>query len=367
MSMSAFEAKPDYKVPPGRYLAEHLDVYQISKSEFAERCGVSIKHINGILSGKSSLKPKTAMAFEMVLGVPAKLWLGLENSYQLRLAYEEKMRRAKSGKSWAKQFPVDDLMRLGCINKSENDSEMVINLLRFFGLESIDAWKSKYNSTSVSYLRSSDENHTYALTTTWLRLAELEIRQQDILEYNKTSFRNALIEIKEMTTKPFDKVWPKLVSLCNNAGVGISSINSISELTLHGAAWWYSPKIAVIQINPDRLKDDKFWFVFFHEAAHILLHEKKIKHLKSIYIDTDRVNNNKREIQANKFASNMLVPKGDWENFLVQFDGSKQKTIEFSRKQKIAPGIVMGLLERDEIKVNFDSKSLIKTLSLSSS
>lgn len=356
--MSAFESKPDYIVPPGRYLAEHLDVFHISKTDLSSRSRVSIDVINDILSGKSALRPETAMAFEMVLGVPAKLWLGLENSYQLKLAYNKKLKWAKSVQSWSNQFPVDNLVRYGFIEKPNNKSEAVLSLLRFFGVESIDSWKCKYDNISVAYSHL-EENLSVASVSTWLRIAELEIKEQDIFDYNQEAFHGILSEIRRLIIKPFDKVWPKVISLCNSVGVGVSLTESISNDTLLGAAWWYSPSIAVIQVNPNQLIDNKFWFTFFHEAAHLLFHEKKIKNLKRIYVDTESDIVNESEIQANEFASNMLISKEAWVEFTTRYDGSKKEVIEFSKKHKISTSIVLGILKRENIAVNFKHKALI--------
>ena len=366
MSMSAFETKPDYIVPPGRYLAEHLDVFHISKSDLSSRSGVSVDVINGILSGKSAIKPETAVAFEMVLGVPAKLWLGLENSYQLQLVHNKKLSWAGKVKSWVNQFPIDELVKFGFIKKTNNKSETVLSLLRFFGVESIDAWKCRYNNTSVAYLRSEGEL-SKASAATWLRIAELEIKEQDIFDYDHEAFHDVLSEIRKLIVKPFDKAWPKIISLCNGVGVGISLTESLSNEAFLGAAWWYSPKIAVIQINPNHLMDDKFWFIFFHEAAHILLHEKRIKNLKSVYIDMESDIVNDRESQANEFASNLLISKEKWVEFTAKFDGSKKAVVEFSKKQKVVTGVVLGLLGRENIEVNFNSEALIRKLNLSTS
>lgn len=88
--------------------------------------------------------------------------------------------------------------------------------------------------------------------------------------------------------------------------------------------------------------NDHFWFTFFHEAAHILLHGKK-----NIYIDIKEVGTSMEEQEANKFAGELLLPEKDYRNFVEKnkfFDGDIKR---FSQKINIHPGIVTGRFQHD--------------------
>ena len=63
--------RPNYAVPPGWILEEHLKVEGISQAEFARRCGRSPKLISEIIAGKAPVEPATARQFERVLGLTA--------------------------------------------------------------------------------------------------------------------------------------------------------------------------------------------------------------------------------------------------------------------------------------------------------
>ena len=64
-------------------------------------------------------------------------------------------------------------------------------------------------------------------------------------------------------------------SLCNGAGVAFVLVPRLAKTSVSGAARWLSPRKALIQ-QSDRYKtNDHFWFTFFHEAAHIILHSKR--------------------------------------------------------------------------------------------
>ena len=78
--------RPNYAVPPGWVLEEHLEVEGISQAEFARRCGRSPKLISEIIAGKAPVEPATARQFERVLGLTAGIWLGIEADYRLHMA-----------------------------------------------------------------------------------------------------------------------------------------------------------------------------------------------------------------------------------------------------------------------------------------
>lgn len=81
--------RPDYAPAPGVLLREYLETRGLSQAEFARRCGRSPKLISEILSAKAPILPRTALAFERVLGLDASVWLGLETDYRLDLARQE--------------------------------------------------------------------------------------------------------------------------------------------------------------------------------------------------------------------------------------------------------------------------------------
>jgi addiction module HigA family antidote len=77
---------PDYVVSPGDILEETLEAQGLSKSEFAERAGVSPKTVSLIISGQPRLHRTTPFVFERVLGVSAQVWNNLESEYRLFVA-----------------------------------------------------------------------------------------------------------------------------------------------------------------------------------------------------------------------------------------------------------------------------------------
>ena len=83
MATTTYQFQPDYAVPPGWVLEEHLEVHGITQAEFARRCGCTPQRIGAIIAGKASLDAETALLFEKELGLAASIWLGIERDYRL--------------------------------------------------------------------------------------------------------------------------------------------------------------------------------------------------------------------------------------------------------------------------------------------
>ena len=341
--MAINQYQPDYAVPPGWVLEERLDAQGISQAEFARRCGRSPKLISEIISGKASLEPATALLFEKVLDVDARLWLGIEADYRLHHARKAEAVEAIKSAAWSKKFPVEELVKRGILQKPKSEVETVFGLLSFFGVGSFEAWQMKYRLTNVAYRHSpSFESDKIALAT-WLRLGELDSEQRDCADYNETRFKQALQEIRGLTREKVEKGLPDARQLCNRSGVALALIKPLPKTALSGAAWWLSPRKAIIQLSARYKTDDHLWFSLFHEAAHILLHSKK-----NVFIDgTKQGEITDRESEADEWAANKLVPKREWARFVANGPCEKEAVCAFAAAQGIAPGIVVGRLQHE--------------------
>ncbi len=257
-------------------------------------------------------------------------------------------------------------MKRGHFQRLGSDIDVLSKLLAFFQVDSIDAWLARYSQANVAYRHSSSFKSSDAALATWLRLGEIEAERQECAEYNKNRFRRTVRTIRDLMREPIDEALQQTAGLCNEAGVALALVQPLPKTALSGAAWWLSPRKAVIQLTARHKSDDHLWFSFFHEAAHILLHNQK-----SIFVDeTNEVNEEdaetEREKEANEWASNILITKLAWEQFIAISPRSEHMVRAFSDKQGIAPGIVVGMLQHERIlpwthlnhlKVRWDWKS----------
>jgi addiction module HigA family antidote len=81
--------------PPGELLNElYLAPHEISIAAFAEACGVTRKHMSGIVNGHVAITAGMATRIAVALGTSAQYWLNLQNAVDL---FDAEQHLAKTG------------------------------------------------------------------------------------------------------------------------------------------------------------------------------------------------------------------------------------------------------------------------------
>jgi Zn-dependent peptidase ImmA (M78 family) len=87
------------------------------------------------------------------------------------------------------------------------------------------------------------------------------------------------------------------------------------------------------------LSDDHFWFTFFHEIAHLLLHKATLT-----FIDGEEKLSNKMESEANEFAERVLIPPSRRDD-LMDLSPRRESIIRFAYSVGVSAGVVVGQLQ----------------------
>ncbi len=335
---------PDYAIHPGEYLEEVLEAREIKKRDFAERVGLSDKAVSQIINGRSLYSPEVALQLEKTLGINAEIWMNMADSYQLFKAREEEKKELESEKTkkWVQKFPISDLKRLGILTDTRRYNVLAEELLRFFTVASPETWKEYYDAKAVSYRKSSKYKESHEATAVWLKFAEIEAVKIETKNYDKDQFKNALSRIRSFTRERSNKFYPKMVELCGKAGVAVVLVPELKGTHISGATFWATQHKAVIALSLRYRSNDHFWFTFFHEAAHILMHPKK-----AIFIDIKDDGGTEEEKEANEYAGEILIPEDEYEKFVEDNDFFKTNILSFADHIEIHPGIVVGRLQHD--------------------
>jgi addiction module HigA family antidote len=80
------ETKAFHGVHPGTVLKEELDARGLSANAFALKLRVPPQRIQEIVAGKRAISPETALRIGRSLGTGARLWLAMQQAYDLRQA-----------------------------------------------------------------------------------------------------------------------------------------------------------------------------------------------------------------------------------------------------------------------------------------
>lgn len=336
------EYLPSDVSPPGETLREVLEERGISQAELALRMGRPRKTISEIMTGKAALTHETALQLELVLGVPASFWDARERTYRAHLAAIEETKRLEKEAGWCDRFPLKRMEELAYIEPQETKAGRVRELLRFFGVVSADQWDELYADVSVAFRTSARfAMDRYALGA-WLRFGLRESQRIETAAYDPERFMSALVAARSLTREPPDRFVPALQEYCAAAGVVVLFVPELPRSRASGATRWVSSDKALIQLSLRYRTNDHLWFTFFHEAAHILLHGKRL-----IFIESSDAGGAEAEQQANAWAADWLIPPVEYAAFTAQQACSEAAVRRFAHRVGIAPGIVVGRLQHD--------------------
>ena len=354
---------PDYVSPPGETLSEVLDLRGMSQAELADRTGRAKKTINEIIKGKSSISPRIALELENVLGVPAGFWNSRESQYQEYLARKEEHGRLEKHCEWLGLIPVRSMIRLGWIEEFKDKIRQLREVLKFFQISSPDQWDKyvKSYADQVVFRKSKTFESDLPAVLAWLRRGEIEARELQCAPYDPNKFKDALLAIRGMTAERPEVFRSRMIELAAAAGVAVVFIPELPKVGISAATRWLSPHKAVIQLSLRYKRNDQFWFSFFHDAAHILLHGKR-----GIFINDQKDDQDSKEKEADNFAANFLIPPSDYRMLIRGGQPSKESVSYCASRIGIAPGIVVGRLQREgilhwsfynDLKVSFEWSS----------
>jgi len=340
--MNTYE--PDVVSAPGETLAEVLEERDMSQRDLADRLGLATPTLSKIINGRAPISQKTALGLERVLGIPAGFWNRYEAAYRESLARQEERLSRTEWLDWARQFPWSEAVKFGWGEPAE-DVDLVERLLQFFGVASPEQYAETYAKLAVNLRESPKFKSDAAHLAMWLRQGERQAADIDCAPYNKPVFKEALKKARSLTTVADPKVFvPQLQDTCRACGVAVVFVPELSKTHVSGATRWLSRGAkALIQLSVRYKTNDSLWFTFFHEAAHILKHSRQALFLEDAGQTGDREN------EANSFAADLLIPPREFRTFRSRPQFPKRAIEEFAHHIGIAPGIVIGRLQKDRL------------------
>lgn len=334
---SSHEFHPDWASAPGDTIADILGERGLSLAEFARRMGHTPEHARDLLQGRVSITLGIARRLEKVLGASVEFWMSRDFQYR-----QDIVRLHPADEEWLAELPVGDMINFGWLKPVPHPSEEMAACLRFFDVPSVAAWRQAYADLRrmVAFRTSPSFDSHPAAVAAWLRHGEIESETIECSPWDPRRFEEALSNIRSLTREKDPRRFiPELRKLCAASGVALAIVRAPSGCRASGATRFLSTNRALLMLSFRYLSDDQFWFSFFHEAGHLLLHGEKgfflegIDMLKTI-----------EEQEANDFAERTLAPP-EFMRALLDLPADSRKVIRFARRMGVSPGIVVGQLQ----------------------
>ncbi|KQT51136.1 DNA-binding protein [Aureimonas sp. Leaf454] len=349
--------QPNWATHPGEHLAEYLDERALSQAEFARLAGMTPKLVSTIVAGTNPVTPETAVKLQRVLGLKADIWLSLQAAWDLHEVRRREGERAAHARDWLRRFPLAELRKLGRLPNTKDESALLGCVLDLLGIGTPDAYHARLSALAVHHRKGRRGGTSPEHELCWLMLGEERARGMNLPDYDEQRFLDACVEIRGLTVEDPAVFEPRMLDLCREAGVALVFQKPISKTCLFGSARWLNGGRPIIQMSLRMKSNDHFWWTFFHEAAHVVLHRGRN------FADDQNGTDDGVETEADAWAERALVGDASLDAFAATCPRSKAEIGAFAHRVGIHPGIVVGMLQHrgvvpfshmNDLKVRFE-------------
>ncbi|WP_261540320.1 helix-turn-helix domain-containing protein [Burkholderia multivorans] len=164
----------------------------------------------------------------------------------------------------------------------------------------------------------------------------------------------AIIDREKLRYRPLDVSWLKdlvrlsrlddgplqACDLLKQHGIVLLAERNIPGMNVDGAAFLVD-HIPVIGLTLLRDALDNFWFTLMHEVGHVILHYRTGL-AAGFFDDVESTEIDEFEEEANRFASNMLIPEQLWSRSPARIAKTAEPIERFAEQLGISPAIVFG-------------------------
>lgn len=326
--------RPNWASAPGDTISDVLRERGLSVTAFAELIGLTREDAIELLEGRTAITLAIARRLERALGGSVEFWMSRD------FQYREDTDRLHD--EFLAELPVEEMVSFGWLQAPGDVSQRVTTLLRFFDVLSVGALRHKYSvlQEMVAFRTSPAFDSRPAAVAAWLRQGEIEADAIACGPWDAERFRESFASIRALTRKKDPKHFlPELVKRCAESGVAVVVVRAPSGCRASGATRFLSRDKALLMLSFRYLTDDQFWFTFFHEAGHLLLHGNE-----GFFLEGATRPSTKEETEANEFAARTLIPPEAQEALMaLPLDG--RQVIRFAVRLGVSPGIVVGQLQ----------------------
>ena len=323
----------------GKYLKDYLEYNNISQTEFATRIGITQKHMNEIINGKTRITLEMAGNIERLTGIKSEFIINVENSRILKqYGNIDNLKKEITIK-----YHINEIKKRNWIKfKDETDIlQVCIDLLDFLKIKDFDIIPKL--EKQILFKKTGNDFNKIAL---WIAHCDETIKQQNVNEYNSYNLMLLIKDLQELAYNNSIDI-DKVRKLLNKYGIYFACEKALTGTKIRGC-FRVKGKQPAIYVTDNYAGKDSFFFELFHELGHCKSDYNEGKN--KVIID----GNDLKEEKADKFALEVMIPENIWKKIV---DGEiNEKTLkEISIQEKTPMSFIVGRLAKNGI-ITYKSK-----------
>lgn len=339
-------------IKPGELIKSELKERRISQKEFAKAVGVGESHICDILSGRRRITLSLAKKIEELLGIDSKIILDMQTANEIVCKNNDCSDSSELDaklvlNSIDEEVSVKTLLKL-LKKRFKTNVEKLEALKHYYSLSS-DASVTVASFTQGCYRKSSTTGMDKRMISSWVVLAQAiskTVKPTGVFDIKRMNELCAKVA-KELHKNGQDLI-KRLMTLLSSYGIGLLRVDKVERASIDGYSFFRNgiPYIA-LTCRYDRI--DNLAFTILHELAHITLRHTTESNPQ---LNIDRRSYDEDYIdaieeQANRFASELLIPSEIWQ-FAPTIPAIpaviKSRYKKWAESRNLNPWIVLGRL-----------------------
>ncbi len=300
-------------VPPGYIIKRELKARGIKQKDFAVSIGLRQSHLSEMLKGDRSISAQMAKTIAEVLNIPSEHILRLQAEFD----YNKKTAQIEDSEEFQARMILTEydesydmkviFKRLGMKDKTSKEKlDFCKEYLHFVSP------KEQCSRSNGYFHRSEKSGCDERMISTWSVLAryEAESLPDPKGKFDKNEADNLSRDLAEIF-RDNDNTINRMTRKLSDYGIKFCIVTKVDKASIDGYTYVKDgiPSV-VITKRYDRI--DNMAFAVLHEIGHLKMHIKGDGAMVTV-VDEEELSK-KEEQEANKYATQMLLPDEIWED-----------------------------------------------------
>lgn len=282
----------------GSMLRDYLEFYGISQTDFASRLGVSTKHMNEIISGKTNISEELMLGISLITDIDVNLIFYVETKKRIYDYLNEHFDSEKDINKYLNSFCLNEMNKRGWIKLRDESSytQKAMDLLDYLGIANFDNINNYINRKILFKKR---DNANINKIYLWIKRCDSLISGKKIGKYSSSNLNNLLNELKVVRNNKFDE--KELIDLFFKYGIYLVIEDALVGTKVRGCTVVKGNNPCIYMTRYFKEKAS-FYFTLYHEIGHI---KSDYNRLKSKIITYD-------EDDMDDYALNAMIDNNTW-------------------------------------------------------
>ena len=328
----------------GSMLRDYLEYNKISQTDFADRLGISQKHMNEIINDKTSISLELMMAISLLTDIDVNLIYYVENKKNVYNKLINKYKTDKEINKLLNSYYINEMEKRGWIKLKDKSSlvQKYLDLVDFLKVKDLDTFNSYVNKR---YLFKKKDDSNDIKISLWINHCDNMINKKDINTYDSNKFDLILTELRNERIKKYNE--KKIIEILRKYGIILYIEDALKGSKIRGCCK-VMVDTPVIYLTRYYKEKSSFYFTLYHELMHI---KKDFNMLKNkIYITED-------EESIDKLALEEMLPGSVYKSILDNYSNRDK----IAKDNKIPLCFLYTRLAKDGI-IKYNSKEYLNNI-----